>query len=195
MANLISNQFQAALNHLLRQEGRGAQIRLSIEQNIDRGYLNAIIKGRKPGAEDIRARIATHFGMAYDEMLAFGRRILEGVEAKEGGGQEVRLPKNSAKIEEAVFGGIDNEIGNKPCEKTSEKIQRVLEILDSGTEHGILFSAVIDAYHQAILTNRKNKMIENRLEEMESRLEQLEKVFTSKKAVDQRSKRKISKRD
>mgnify|MGYP001764718856 CR=1 FL=1 len=58
MSNDIPTQFRTALNHLLQQEGRGAQVRLARVENIDRGYLNAIIKGRKPGAEAIRSRIA-----------------------------------------------------------------------------------------------------------------------------------------
>ena len=47
MNNDIPTQFRTALNHLLKQEGRGAQVRLARIENIDRGYLNAIIKGRK----------------------------------------------------------------------------------------------------------------------------------------------------
>lgn len=62
MNNPIAEQFQAALNYLLQQEGRGAQVRLAVARNIDRGYLNAVIKGRKPAAE---------------EMLVFGRRVQE----------------------------------------------------------------------------------------------------------------------
>ena len=78
MNNDIPTQFRTALNHLLQQEGRGAQVRLARVENIDRGYLNAIIKGRKPGAEAIRSRIAAHFGMTYEEMLLLGRRLLVG---------------------------------------------------------------------------------------------------------------------
>lgn len=42
------------LNFLLHQEGRGGQVRLAVSQKIDRGYLNAVIKGRKPAAEEGR---------------------------------------------------------------------------------------------------------------------------------------------
>ena len=47
MNNPIAEQFRVALNYLLQQEGRGAQVRLALAQNIDRGYLNAVIKGKK----------------------------------------------------------------------------------------------------------------------------------------------------
>lgn len=66
-----------ALSHLLSKEGRGAQSRLSRERNIDRGYLNAIIKGRKPGSDSVRTQIAEHFNTTYEEMLAMGRSIIE----------------------------------------------------------------------------------------------------------------------
>ena len=65
MNNPIAEQFRAALNFLLQQEGRGGQVRLALAQNIDRGYLNAVIKGRKPAAEEIRLKIVDHFGMTY----------------------------------------------------------------------------------------------------------------------------------
>jgi len=85
MNNSIAEQFGAALNLLLQQEGRGAQVRLAVAQNIDRGYLNAVIKGRKPAAEEIRLKIADHFGMLYVEMLVLGRRVQEeSFETEEG---------------------------------------------------------------------------------------------------------------
>jgi hypothetical protein len=58
MTNAIANQFRVALDHLLSLEGRGAQVRLAQAKNIDRGYLNAVVKGRKPAAEEIRVRIS-----------------------------------------------------------------------------------------------------------------------------------------
>ena len=195
MTNSIPNQFRAALNHLLREEGRGAQVRLSTSQDIDRGYLNAIIKGRKPGAEDIRAKIATHFGMTYEEMLALGRRIQEGgAETEERVVREVRLPKKSAKREEGVVEDNENEKGNNPLERIAKRIQQVREILESGTEHSISLSTVIDTYHQAIMTDRKIEVIENRLEEIGRRLEQMGKVLASEKSVAQRSKKKTAQR-
>jgi len=183
MTNSISNQFQTALNHLLRQEGRGAQIRLSIAQNIDRGYLNAIIKGRKPGAEDIRARIATHFGMAYEDMLALGRHILEEIiESESKVESEGSLPPGLLKTEEHVAGG------NAPQEKGgwrlkfSGKIQKVVEILESNTEYGDSLSVLIDAYHKAIASDIGNLALASRLKVMEDRMEKLEGVLLTKTA-------------
>jgi len=181
MANLISNQFQAALNHLLRQEGRGAQIRLSIEQNIDRGYLNAIIKGRKPGAEDIRARIASHFGMAYEEMLAFGRRILEGkTDSKSKVEPEVLVIEASEVRAIAKINRPQKEDGRGS--NISRKILKVLEILESETEFSNSLSEVIDTYHQAMATVQENQAFFGRLEEFENRVRLLEGVLLTKTA-------------
>lgn len=71
-------KFRAALDFLLEKEGRKAQARLSKEQNIDSGYLNSIIKGRKPGSITVREKIAAHFDLEYEDMLYLGRWILSG---------------------------------------------------------------------------------------------------------------------
>lgn len=183
MANLISNQFQAALNHLLRQEGRGAQIRLSIEQNIDRGYLNAIIKGRKPGAEDIRARIATHFGMTYEDMLAFGRRIQDGKIDSESKvePEAALLPGLSIAEEHVADGNAPQEKGARRL-KFSGKILKVVEILESNTEYGDSLSVLIDTYHKAIASDSGNQALASRLKALEDRMEKLECVLLTKAA-------------
>lgn len=168
MNNPIAEQFRAALNFLLQQEGRGAQVRLALAQNIDRGYLNAVIKGRKPAAEEIRLKISDHFGMLYEEMLVFGRRVQEGlVKAEEGKGAE----------------GSDVEVENNSGNGISSKIEQVREILESGTDCGRVLSNLIDTVHQAIMTGRKNRKIEDRLEEIERRLEGLENILATKKMI------------
>jgi len=182
MTNLISNQFQAALNHLLRQEGRGAQVRLSVEQNIDRGYLNAIIKGRKPGAEDIRSRIATHFGMDYEEMLALGRRIQEGkIDSESKVKPEAALLSGLLKAEEHVADGNAPQEKGAPRLKYSGNILKVLEILESNTEYGDSLSVLIDAYHRAIASGQGNQALASRLKAMEERVEKLEGMLSIKK--------------
>lgn len=178
MNNPIAEQFRVALNFLLQQEGRGAQVRLAAARNIDRGYLNAVIKGRKPAAEEIRLKIADHFGMLYEEMLVFGRRAQDGlVNTEEGKGAE----------------GSDVEIENNSGDGISSKIEQVREILESGADCGQVLSNLIDTYHQTIMIGRKSRKIENRLEEIERRLELLEKTFASEKNIVQMPKKKISK--
>jgi len=78
MNQSIVKQFHAALTHLLSEEGRGAQSRLAIGQQIDGGYLNAIVKQRKPGSDKIWKKIADHFNITFEEMLSLGQHILNG---------------------------------------------------------------------------------------------------------------------
>ena len=76
--NKTDLKFRTALEFLLAREGRRAQSRLSKEQSIDSGYLNSIIKGRKPGSITVREKIAAHFDLEYEDMLYLGRWILSG---------------------------------------------------------------------------------------------------------------------
>ena len=180
MNNPIAEQFRAALNLLLQQEGRGAQVRLALVQGIDRGYLNAVIKGRKPAAEEIRLKIADHFGMLYEEMLVFGRRVQEGlVKTEEGEGAERR----------------DVDVENNSGNGISIKIVQVREILESETGCDQVLSNLIDTVHQAIMTGRKNRKIENRLEEIERRLEGLENILATKRIESKRGKLEILQND
>ena len=71
-------KFRTALDFLLKQEGRTAQARLSKEKGIDSGYLNSILKGRKPGSIAVKDKIASHFELEYEDMLILGRWILSG---------------------------------------------------------------------------------------------------------------------
>ena len=148
-------------------------MRLALAQNIDRGYFNAVIKGRKPAAEDIRLKISDHFGMLYEEMLAFGRRVQAGlVKTEEKKGTE----------------GSDVEVESNSGNDISSKIEQVREILESGTGYDQALSNLIDTVHQANMIGRKSRMIENRLEGIERRLEGLENILATKKIDSKRGK-------
>ena len=59
---------------------RGAQAQLSRASGVHPPYLNGILKGRKPGTEEVRRRIAEALGYPdrrYEEFLEIGRAILE----------------------------------------------------------------------------------------------------------------------
>lgn len=114
MSNVIADMFRAALNFLLHQEGRGAQVRLATAQNIDRGYLNAVIKGRKPAAEEIRLKIANHFGMTYEAMLTLGRAVEEGT-VLQGQGISQLGPSKDTQSGVDRLDRIRRERNPKPC--------------------------------------------------------------------------------
>ncbi len=185
MAQSVTHQFQAALTHLLAQEGRGAQSRLAGQQNIDRGYLNAIVKGRKPGSEEVRAKIAAHFNMTYEDMLALGRGILGGSE-----GETSLKPKGGKGFSEPQDDAIQNKsvVEFKPPRKSrdsqsgiSEKIMKVVEILESDTHFSEVLAELIDAFHESISTKNDNLRLRNQMKEMESRIASLEKRLADEK--------------
>ena len=176
MNNPIAEQFRTALNYLLQQEGRGAQVRLALAQNIDRGYLNAVIKGRKPAAEEIRLKIADHFGMLYEEMLVFGRRVQEEpiptpAEAKAvlPGPKDVRTPATDT----------GRELQGRDIAGT---IQMAIELLNSGAEHNDTLTGVITALHRTMKVSgaRKLDSENDRLQILEKRVAQLEAIVLKK---------------
>lgn len=176
MNNPIAEQFRAALNFLLQQEGRGAQVRLAVALNIDRGYLNAVIKGRKPAAEEIRLKIADHFGMLYEEMLAFGRQV-----------QEERMPPPA----EAKAVLPDQKDVRTPATDTVRELQQrgiagtvqmAFELLSSGAGHNDALTGVITALHRTMKVSgaRKVNTENDRFQIVEKRLAQLEAVVLKK---------------
>lgn len=69
--------FRAALEHLLRERGRGAQAKLARDADISTSYLNDILRGRSYGSEEKRRQIAQSLGLNYEELLNYGRRVLK----------------------------------------------------------------------------------------------------------------------
>ncbi|MDD2464727.1 MAG: hypothetical protein PHI97_12090 [Desulfobulbus sp.] len=173
MSNVIADMFRAALNFLLHQEGRGAQVRLAVAQNIDRGYLNAVIKGRKPAAEEIRLKIANHFGITYEAMLTLGRAIEEGMVVQSQGVSRFGPSRDTQSRAESI---------DRHPEKTkSETLQRVLAMLDSETEYSTILSGVVEALDKAMEERREKVDMARKLESLEERMGRLELSVTGKK--------------
>lgn len=187
MDQSIGNQFRATLSHLLAHEGRGAQSGLAGQQNIDRGYLNAIIKGRKPGSEEVRAKIASYFGMTYEDMLVLGRRILEeeGRISGEGPGSD-QGPAIHASEEKGKNENIAMNLprkGGAARSGISEKIMKVVAILESGTNYSVVLAELIDAFHEAVNTQKDNLRMRNQMKEMEARIASFEKSWLTKRTL------------
>lgn len=186
MDQLISRQFQVALNHLLQEEGRGAQTRLAIAKDIDRGYLNSISKGRQAGSDETRARIADHFETTFENMLAFGRQILvekgelaprdqEGIGRKTGASfpsalktQGKNLPTNDSRISDEII---------------AEVMLKTLEVLREASVHSDTLIGSIDIFYQAIITNRQNLVLSKQMLAIESRIANIEGVLSATKTV------------
>lgn len=192
MDQSISNQFHAALSYLLTQEGRGAQSRLAGQQNIDRGYLNAIVKCRKPGSEEVRAKITSYFNMAYEDMLALGRRILGGEEdiiisaGNRGGVHKTPMRTDMAKSEGRVIDSKSSLKSGENQPSISEKIMQVVEILESDTPYSTVLAELVDALHEAVSTKKENLALRNQMKEMDARIANLEKRLADKKDPVQR---------
>jgi transcriptional regulator with XRE-family HTH domain len=193
MAQSIRTQFHAALIRLLKKEGRGAQRRLAVQQNIDPGYLNAIVKGRKSGSEEVRAKIASHFNMIYEDMLALGRRILDGNEdaaaTSEGntGEEEQATPQTEPPHEDigqAHLKVVDLKSPNKTREthsSISEKIMKTVTVLESDTRFSDILEKMIDALYEEVSAKNENLGLRNQVKEMESRIASLEKHLAAEK--------------
>ena len=169
MSSDIPTQFRTALNRLLQEQGRGAQVRLARVENIDRGYLNAIIKGRKPGAEAIRSRIAAHFGMTYEEMLLLGRRLLEGATeaGPEAGETALRRTKREGKgTGEGRWRQEDAGV------HLADSLRKAIDILESETKFSESLIEVIAVYHEA-LTAGRDQELDTRLRALEERVRQM----------------------
>lgn len=183
----ISKQFHAALTHLLAKEGRGAQSRLAREQNIDRGYMNAIAKGRKTGAEDLRTGIAAYFGMTYENMLALGRAILDGenVLGSEGNqvtGKGAALSKVT-KMERQVVESKEPQQPEAPLPSISEIIMKVVDIMESDSNYRATVSSLIVEVHEKISAKKENLALGDRVKELESQLADLKRLDYEKDGV------------
>jgi len=176
MAQTVSNQFRAALAHLLVREGRGAQSRLASQQGIDRGYLNAIIKGRKSGSEAIREKITEYFRMEYEEMLALGRRLLDGQNGATPVKGKIRKKKSSLP---GMVAQEENDMVAVDCQSTmamaiSEKMVKAIQILESQTIYREILSGMIDAFHGALVAQNDRGSLRTRISLLEAKLAQFE---------------------
>jgi len=181
MDQSIAQQFSRALVFLLEKEGRGAQTRLAREKDIDRGYLNAIIQGRKSGSEKVRSKIAEHFHIPYEEMLALGRRLL-GESKQRKDFRPEQFPEQSAQVIE-IMPGKKGEVSaaDTGSLSISEKIRKAIEILETDAEYGLKLSDLIDTFYEALMTKRENTGFRLKLEEMEKRIVHLEMMLADKR--------------
>ena len=183
----ISKQFHVALTHLLAKEGRGAQSRLAREQNIDRGYMNAIAKGRKTGAEDLRTGIAAYFGMTYENMLALGRAILDGENVlspgENQGAREEAVLSKVKKLENLVVESREPLQPENHLPSISEIIMKVVDIMESDSNYRATVSRLIVDVHEKISAKKENLALGDRVKELESQLADLKRLDYEKDEV------------
>lgn len=181
MDQLIAKQFGKALVFLLEKEGRGAQSRLAREKEIDRGYLNAIIQGRKTGSEHVRSKIADHFHMPYEEMLSLGRRLLEAPGPQMGPWTRPGVEGSSDNAVKVPEGKGEVSGANKSSPKISETIQKAIIILESDTEYRSRLADLINTFHKELIAREESAGLRTQLTEMDKRIAHLENMLADEK--------------
>ncbi len=115
--------------------------------------------------------------------MAFGRRILEEkIDSDSKVEPEAALLPGVLKTEEHVAEGNAPQKKGEQRLKFSEKILKVVAILESNTEYGDSLSVLIDAYHKAIASDSGNQVLASRLKALKERMEKLEGVLLTKTA-------------
>lgn len=181
MDQLIAKQFGRALVFLLEKEGRGAQSRLAREKEIDRGYLNAIIQGRKTGSEHVRGKIAEHFHLPYEEMLALGRRLLEAPGPQRGPWTRPGVKRSSDNAAKVPEGTGDISGANTSTPRISETIRKAIIILESDTEYRSRLADLINTFHEELMAREEPAGLRTQMTEMEKRIAHLENMLADEK--------------
>lgn len=75
----LSEIFRKNLKRHLRKMPRGSQSRLADVLSIGRKHMSDFLAKRKPLSETKREEIANELGYLYEDFLAEGRRLLEGI--------------------------------------------------------------------------------------------------------------------
>ncbi len=162
MDQSVTNQFRAALTFLLKKEGRGAQTRLAKKKKIDRGYLSAIVKGRRSCSDKVRSDIAAYFGMDFEEMLGLGRRIVNGEE--ETLSKQYTDKENVSEWDNLLDAGdkkwnpevIDLPGSGERIINIPEKLAKTYAVLEAGGGYADLLASLLDAFQDSVNTKREN---------------------------------------
>ena len=77
MAEIINQYFQEALNYFLVQKGFGSQSYFARKTGVSQQTISLIARGKAPGKEGPRRKIAEATGFSYEEFLSLGKILLE----------------------------------------------------------------------------------------------------------------------
>ena len=83
--NDVTEFFRLALSHFIEGK-RGVQSRIAAISDVEPAYFNQILKGKKPGSDEARRKIASALGFPgrqYEDFLDIGRDILAGRKPRE----------------------------------------------------------------------------------------------------------------
>lgn len=77
------NEWLTGFGHLIYVEKAMSQKTLAQRVNVDKGYVNSILKGRKNAGVHLRDAISRALGMSYDHVRELGTCLLNGVPGEE----------------------------------------------------------------------------------------------------------------
>jgi hypothetical protein len=164
MSMAVLDIFQAALKYYLAKEGYGAQAQLAKEQNIDPGYLDAIITGQKGGSNTVRTKIAYHFETNLEKMLTLGRRILSD--------EEDVILTAVLKMDLANFENQQTE-GEKPKAIIFD-LMKAAYIFKSNTHFATVFTNLTESLYRMTLLKEENLHLHAAKDELKSIIRDLE---------------------
>jgi len=133
--------FVAALQKKLKEQGRGAKKKFAVNVGVSPNHLSDILAGRKNAGQKLKERIVDTLDMSFEEMLVFGRLVIEG-----------RSDKRKDKIDRDHEKGAEHKIIDK-----DSYLAMAAEIIEGNSLYGHLLINNITAFHQAIKTLDKEE--------------------------------------
>ncbi len=120
-----------------------------------------IVRGKKSGSEKKRCEIAEHFHMLYEDVLTLGRKLLNDEECpthESEANKDISALKisDTSKLQKEFLGKNHHPGHCKGTDDIPDRIVRVIEVLNSGTEYANLLAGMINAFHDTVSTKKKN---------------------------------------
>ncbi|MBU0665259.1 MAG: hypothetical protein KJ990_12040 [Proteobacteria bacterium] len=129
--NTSNDCFVAALQHKLKEQGRGAKKKLAQEASVSPNHLSDILGLRRNAGQQLKERFAQSFGLSIEEMLVLGRRILKS---------QSMIEPNSLEQEQVT--GTDSP--------AISLMEMATQILNSNTAYKQLLTENIQKYYKAL---------------------------------------------
>lgn len=129
--------FVAALQKKLKEQGRGAKKKFAVNVGISPNHLSDILAGRKNAGQKLKERIVATLNMSFEDMLAFGRTVIEA--------RSDRADPGSGK-----------EAGHKKIDR-DDYLSMATEIIESESRYSQALINDIIAFHQDLQTKNKEE--------------------------------------
>ena len=143
--------FQAALKHILKEKGYGAQSFYARKTGIKQQYISAIKNGTQTGSEATRRKIAEAAGYTYDDFFKLGRKILYEGELK----TSLNIPVTPDEIQNIIQGKKEDPFPPFKHTDWAKKIIDMLLAIEKSPKHRTMVEGVIGAIYEQVQEDRK----------------------------------------